>query len=203
MNILKRLLAPQHVRATAVAFATLLVACFALFGPDQDRAIAHEYKAGPLMIDHPWARPTLGQSKISAGYMTIKNTGTSDDQLISAKTNVAKVVELHTHTNENGVMRMRKLDGGIKLPAGQSVSLKPGGLHLMLIDLTEKLEKGTKVPIELTFEKAGTLTVEAAIEMSGDKSDRADHSAHGAHSHGASHGEKDSGHAGHGDHKTN
>ncbi|MEO1694419.1 MAG: copper chaperone PCu(A)C [Pseudomonadota bacterium] len=149
-------------------------------------AAADESAAGPLKIEHSWARPSLGANKITAGYMTITNTGKTDDTLIAAKTPVATTVELHTHTNDNGVMRMRKLDGGIPLPAGTTVTLEPGGLHLMLIGLTTRVTTGSRVPVQLTFAKAGTVTVEAAIQMTSSKGDAVDASTHSHH--GAAHG---------------
>ncbi|MEM1306371.1 MAG: copper chaperone PCu(A)C [Pseudomonadota bacterium] len=185
---------PRH-GALGTFFRTAAIAAALVCAlPASHDAVAHEFTAGPLKIDHPWARPSLGANKITAGYMKITNTGQTDDMLIAAKTPVATTVELHTHTNDNGVMRMRKLDGGIPLPAGETVTLKPGGLHLMLIGLTSEVKTGSRVPVELTFAKAGTITVEAAIEMkssSGDADDASAHSHHGAsHDHGTAHQHK-------------
>jgi hypothetical protein len=95
--------------------------------------------------------------------MTITNTGQTDDTLVAATTDVSEAVELHTMSMTDGVMRMRQLEGGVPLPAGETVKLEPGGLHVMLIGLNDRLEKGETFAMTLTFENAGQLEVEATV----------------------------------------
>lgn len=152
--------------------------------------LAHGFKLGELEIGHPWSRATPGQAQTGAGYMTIKNTGSTDDRLIAAETAMAGKSELHLMQVTDGVMTMRQVDGGVVLPAGETVTLAPGGLHVMMMGLTGKLVEGETFPLTLTFEKAGTVTVEIKVEPIGymgpgaKKGDAQGHDAGGHGSHG-------------------
>ncbi len=160
----------KAIRAALLAAPVLATAAvLSALSPFAAPADAHDYKTDTITIDHPWARPSLGRVPNSAAYATIMNTGAKDDRLVSAATDAAEKVELHTHINDNGIMRMREVDGGIVVPAGETVKLAPGGLHIMLIGLTRKLNAGETLPMTLTFEKAGTMDVVAIIEMGGPK----------------------------------
>jgi|YNPMSStandDraft_1061717.scaffolds.fasta_scaffold08464_4 copper(I)-binding protein len=128
-------------------------------------ALAHDYTHGDLRIGHPWSR-AAGANTNGAGYMTIRNTGAQPDRLVSASTPIARTVELHTHIRDGEVMRMRPVND-IPVPAGQTVRLRPGGLHVMLIGLTEPLRQGAEVPLTLRFERAGEVQVMLAIEAAG------------------------------------
>jgi copper(I)-binding protein len=99
-----------------------------------------------------------------AAYMTIRNTSGEPDRLIKAQSDVAKTVELHTVIQENGVMQMRPVEA-IDVPANGEAVLKPGGFHVMLIDLTRDLKPGDKVDVTLQFERAGTLKVPADVRQ--------------------------------------
>lgn len=98
----------------------------------------------------------------SAIYLTIKNPTAAADRLIKAQSDVAASVELHTMAEENGVMKMHPVDG-VDVPAQGEAVLKPGGFHIMLLNIARDLKVGDKVTVTLTFEKAGTLTVEAEV----------------------------------------
>jgi copper(I)-binding protein len=127
-------------------------------------AIAHDYKAGDLVIDHPWARATAPQQANGAAYLTVTNDGGAADRLIEAQSPVAGRVELHTHeVDSEGVMRMREVDG-IDLPAGETIALRPGGLHVMLIGLGDRLVEGEAFALTLVFEQAGPVEVEVQVE---------------------------------------
>jgi copper(I)-binding protein len=126
---------------------------------------ASEIAAGELRIDRPWSR-AAGANANGAGFMTIRNTGSQPDRLLSASTPGARVVELHTHIREGDVMRMRPVND-IPLPPGQTVQLRPGGLHVMLIGLTGPLNRGASLPLTLRFERAGEVQVTLAIEAAG------------------------------------
>lgn len=132
-------------------------------------AYAQEYRKGDIAIENPWARATAGRAANGAGFMKLVNSGSTDDRLIKAETGVAKKTELHTHMMEGDVMKMRPVPA-IDLPAGQSVMLKPGGLHVMMMGLHDPLKQGESFPVTLTFEKAGTVTVDVPIQSVGAKS---------------------------------
>jgi copper(I)-binding protein len=107
-----------------------------------------------------WARPTGGQSRISAAYMTIANKGDAGDMLKSARTPKAEAVELHQTTmTAAGVMQMRKVEDGLPVEAGGSLALKPGGAHFMLLGLEDALEAGEELILTLEFAKAGAVEV--------------------------------------------
>ena len=120
--------------------------------------------AADLSIEGAYARAVPEGVRASAAYMTIANTGAEDDRLVAASASFAARVELHTHILENGVARMREVEGGIPVPAGETVSLAPGGLHVMLMGLSGPLAEGSTAPITLVFERAGAIAVEAPVK---------------------------------------
>jgi copper(I)-binding protein len=125
-------------------------------------ARAQDVAAGALRLSAPWTRAM----RTGAGFMTIRNTGSTPDRLVAARSPAAGVMELHTHIRDGDVMRMRAVPA-IELPAGQEVRLAPGGLHLMLIGLTQSLEPGGRVPVTLVFERAGEVTIQLVVEAAG------------------------------------
>ncbi|MDP1690930.1 MAG: copper chaperone PCu(A)C [Burkholderiaceae bacterium] len=125
-------------------------------------AAAHDYQLGPLTIDHPWARPTLPGQMVGGAYLGIRNGGVAGDRLLGASMAAAKV-EVHEMRMEGDVMRMREI-GTLDLPAGKTLTLAPGGLHLMLMGLKAPLKIGDKLPLKLRFEKAGEIEVLLQVE---------------------------------------
>lgn len=119
---------------------------------------------GGLEIADAWARASA--TRTGAAYLTLENKGSEADTLIEVRSPVAERVEIHDMTMEDMVMRMRKLDD-LPVAAGESVSLAPGGKHIMLIGLSGPLEEGATVPLTLVFEKAGELAVEAPVRAAG------------------------------------
>ena len=117
-----------------------------------------------LEVSNAWARATPGKAENGAAYLTIQSP--TPDRLLSVSTPVAKKAELHTMSMEGMVMQMRPL-ADLDIPAGQPVTLKPGGQHVMLLGLDAPLREGQSFPLTLTFEKAGTRTVTVAIEKPG------------------------------------
>jgi copper(I)-binding protein len=136
--------------STAVALVFAAAACQ-----------AHSFKFGAIDIGHPWARPTAAGQPTGGGYLKLANGGPAD-KLLSASSDVAAAVELHSMSLDGNVMRMRQVDA-IDLPAGQTVELKPGGLHLMLVGLKAPLKEGASFPLKLRFEKAGEVTVDVKV----------------------------------------
>lgn len=118
-------------------------------------------QAAELSVEKPWARATAGRAETGAAYVTLKG-GDGADSLIAAASPVAESVELHTHLEEDGVMRMRQVPS-IPVGPGEKVELKPGGLHIMLIGLKGPLKEGKRFPLTLTFQRAGTVEVEVPI----------------------------------------
>eukprot|EP01034_Spumella_vulgaris_P006098 gene6098-7760_t len=98
-------------------------------------AAAHDYKIGALEIEHPWTRATAPTAKTGGGFLTITNKGTTPDRLIAARSPVSLKVEVHEMKMDGSVMRMREVDGGIEIPPGATVTLKPGGYHIMFMEL--------------------------------------------------------------------
>lgn len=129
--------------------------------------LAHgqESRAGSLLIQHPHARATLPGQAVGAGYLTLRNQG-QPDRLLGAEAAVSKKVELHAMSMDGDVMRMRQVEA-VELPAGQSVEFKPGGYHLMFMDLKAPLKPGDSFPLTLRFEKAGTVTVAVQVKALG------------------------------------
>jgi copper(I)-binding protein len=140
---------------------SLIVASLSLLS---SMANAKDYKVGTLEIDSPWSRAIPKGASVAAGYMTIKNTGTAPDRLVSVSTPVAGKIEIHEITMDNGVMKMRTIAGGLKIKPGTAVELKPSSLHLMIRNIKQPIEKGKPFAATLTFEKAGTVDIEFSVE---------------------------------------
>jgi len=117
--------------------------------------------AEPLTITDAWIRATPPGARTAAAYLTIANTGTAD-RLLGGTTPAARSVEVHTHVDERGLQRMVRL-AELGLPAGETVRLTPGGLHLMLVDVAAPLAAGASVTLSLHFAAAGTLELEVPV----------------------------------------
>ncbi len=124
-----------------------------------------EFKLGPIAVVQPHARATVAGQAAGGGFLKLENKG-ADDRLLSASAGVSRTVELHSMSMDGDVMRMRQVDA-IVLPAGKTVELKPGGLHLMFMGLKAPLRAGETFPLTLKFEKAGEVTVQVKIEAAG------------------------------------
>lgn len=130
-------------------------------------ANAHEFKAGPIAIEHPFARATTSSMNNGAAYLVLTNTGGTADRLLSASAPVAEKTELHMNVKKDTVVEMRHIDA-LDLPAGQKAELSPAGsFHLMLMGLKQPLKLGSSFPLTLTFEKAGSVTVTVTVERAG------------------------------------
>jgi periplasmic copper chaperone A len=121
-------------------------------------------QAGDVQIKDAWARATPGGAQTAAAYVTIEST--AGDRLTGASTPAAQKAELHSMTMDGNVMKMRQVDA-IDLPAGQAVTLKPGGYHIMLTGLAQPLKEGQSFPLTLTFAKAGTQDVTVTVQKVG------------------------------------
>jgi periplasmic copper chaperone A len=121
-------------------------------------------RAGALQIEAPWLRATPGGAKVGAGYLRITNSGSEADRLTGANMPLAVRGEVHEMTMQNGVMHMAPLAQGLAIAPGTTVELKPGGLHLMFLDLKGALKEGQSVDVTLAFEKAGRVTVPFPVQ---------------------------------------
>ena len=126
-------------------------------------AMATDYKAGSLAINKPWSRATPKGALMGVGYMAIKNNGTTPDRLIGGSVDVADHFELHVTTIENGIARMRELSD-IEIKPGQVIEFKPGGSHVMFVNLKHPLSKGEHINGTLVFEHAGKVQIEYSVE---------------------------------------
>lgn len=124
-----------------------------------------EYRIGQLKIEHPYARATAPGQKAAGGFMKIENKGAAD-QLIAASSPVAGEMQLHTMAMDGNVMKMREVKV-IDVPANGSVELKPGGLHLMFMDIKSPLKAGEAVPVKLKFQKAGEVEIKVPVREMG------------------------------------
>ncbi|MEO1468030.1 MAG: copper chaperone PCu(A)C [Pseudomonadota bacterium] len=189
----------RTITAATAALATLLAlglpATAALAGPVGE-GHAHAAEDAPL-VEGPWARPTI-PNRPTAAYFRLVSQGTAD-RLVGVFTPAFGRTELHLSSSTDGVMRMEKVEA-IDLPAGGEAVLKPGGYHVMLFDAVTELGEGDTFPLMLSFENAGTVTVETTVRRRApDDSTGADH-GHGSHGHG---GHGHGGHGGHGSAETN
>ena len=130
-------------------------------------ALAHDFKAGDLEIGHPWSRAVPAGASVAGGYLTVANHGAAPDRLLSVSSGISAKAELHEMAVKDGVMTMRPLADGLEIPAGGSIELKPGSYHLMFIGLKELPKQGGSFEATLTFEKAGAVEVEFAVEAMG------------------------------------
>jgi len=114
-----------------------------------------------LEITGAFARATAPMAKAGAAFMTIRSLGAAD-RLVGFSTDACNRPELHTHIENDGIMQMRQVEA-VEIPAGGVAELKPGGYHLMMIDLNRQLVEGETVTLTLKFENAGEVTLEVPV----------------------------------------
>ena len=151
-------------RTTICAAALLaLMACSPQTpAPAADAPTDAAIMAAEVVLSDGFTRETPQGAPVAGGFITIRNDAATADRLIAAASPRAGRIELHDMTMENGVMQMRPVEG-IPVGPGATVTLAPGGLHMMLLDLPTGFAAGETIPVTLTFERAGvvetTLTV--------------------------------------------
>ncbi|MCS6761607.1 MAG: copper chaperone PCu(A)C [Candidatus Devosia symbiotica] len=118
---------------------------------------------GQLNISLPFTRATLPNAPVGNGFLTIENTGNQADRLVSVSSPAAEITQVHEMTMQGDVMNMRQLADGLEIPAGETVMLAPGGLHLMFIGLKQAFVEGETVPVTLVFERAGTVDLQLPV----------------------------------------
>jgi len=145
----------NFIRAFCIALAWLPVA-----------ALAHQYQLKSLSIDHPFTRATPPGAKSGGAFFVVQNASPTSDKLIGAASPAAGSAEIHQMAMDGGMMKMRAVTA-VDIPSGGKLELKPGGYHLMLLDLKQPLKVGDKVPLTLTFQNAGTILVSVEVEAMG------------------------------------
>lgn len=146
---------------TRLAFVVAVVAAISACSPAPTGGTG-------VTVDNAWTNATPPGATVGAGYMTIRNGDEAAARLSGMASGAAERVELHTMSMDNGVMTMRPVEGGLEIPAGGAVELKPGGLHLMLIGLKQPLAEGTTVPVTLVFDSGARVDVALAVRAIGD-----------------------------------
>lgn len=129
----------------------------------EDVTNAADATVGDVEISDAWTRAMAPGAQVAGGYMTLRNAGAQDDRLLSIGSPVAARVEIHEMRMVEGMMQMRHLADGLRLPAGGEVVLKPGGYHLMFIQPAQSFAEGETVPATLVFEQAGEVEVEFSV----------------------------------------
>lgn len=153
-------MSPMNTPALA-AIAALMALSVSACGNDQpdDTALSHmQVMKGEIRAEQPWVRAVPEGARMSAGYVAIQNTGTKEDSIVAVSSDSFSSVELHESRTVDGRSTMRKIDR-LDLPGGRSVTLEPGGYHLMLFGAEAGIAEGDTVEITITFEKAGDVTI--------------------------------------------
>ena len=116
-----------------------------------------------LVIEDFWIKPSIGNHKMTSGYLKIKNTNNRDERLISVVSDFSKKSELHEMAVKNDIMTMKKLDNGLTIRAGSEIHLKPGGYHLMFINLNDQVKIMNNYKVNLIFKNSGSLTIDMPV----------------------------------------
>ena len=154
-------------------FALLLTGCTAMQpasdgGMDGDMAMEMKPEPGKITIVDARSRPSPMSAANGAAYMVVLNGLDADVQLVSAESDISEVVETHETVNDEGVMRMIPMPDGYPVPAGGMVELKPGGKHIMLINLVAPLETGQEFDLTVNFDNGESMTITVpVVEMDG------------------------------------
>jgi hypothetical protein len=135
---------------------------------------AADYDVGAIHISMSWARATPKGASNGAGYLTVTSAATAPDRMSCVASDAAASCQIHSTTMDNGVMKMRPVEAGLEIKPSESVTLKPGGFHIMLVDLKHPLEAGKTVEVTLQFEKAGPVKVELPVLAIGAPAPNAD-----------------------------
>ncbi|MCB1340209.1 MAG: copper chaperone PCu(A)C [Pseudooceanicola sp.] len=162
------------IRSLALA-ALLGLSLAPLPASSESIATSHPVHLGPLVLSGGFSRATLPNAPVGGGFLTIENTGSEDDRLVSAVSPVAGRVEVHEMAMENDVMKMRALPDGLPIPAGETVTLKPGGFHIMFFDLKQSFKEGDTIMVTLTFARAGSVDVSLLVGAPNARSAGMDH----------------------------
>jgi periplasmic copper chaperone A len=149
--------------STFWTYARGAAALFALSFLPVNQVHADDYKVGSIQITQPWARATPKGASSGGAYMTVTNSGATAEHLNCVSSDAAAECQIHQMTMDGGVMKMRPVQGGLEVKPGETVTLKPGGFHLMLVGLKEPLQVGKS--LAATFEIDSGSTVQVAFPI--------------------------------------
>src|ERR1700728_165584 len=130
-------------------------------------ASATDYDVGSIHISQPWSRATPKGASAGAAYMTLTNNGKTPDRVNCVSSDASAECQIHSMTMDNGVMQMRPVEGGLEIKPGETVTLKPGSFHMMLVNLKHPLEQGNTVRATLKYNTAGPVDVDYPIAAIG------------------------------------
>jgi periplasmic copper chaperone A len=164
--------------------AALAAAAFGVVLPSS--AFAETFSIGDIVVETPWTRATPGGARVAGGYLRIVNNGAEPDRLIGGTSEIAERFEVHSMEMRDGVARMAPVEGGLEIPAGETVELAPGGYHIMFMGLERPLTEGETVSGTLVFERAGMLEVRYPVAAMGVRAapEGGGHSHHRGETHG-------------------
>lgn len=152
----RRSLILSAVAAIALSGAVLTTAPSVVMAGDADGFVAHD----------PYLRSSTPSSKSGAAFLELTNNSGQDDRLVGARSPLEGMIELHTHEQDaNGVMRMREIEGGVVIPAGETHKFMRGGDHLMFMGMTAPLDQGQEIAVTLIFEKAGEVEIIVPVDQ--------------------------------------
>ena len=150
-------------------FLTTLLSCTLLMTACSASSADNTHDIGKLRVSDVWAKATPPQARVAGGYLSVQNRGDAADKLLRVESAVAASVEIHEMSDVGGVARMREVTNGVELPAGSTTTLKPGGYHLMLMNLKQPLAAGQHVPVTLSVQDAqgakSTLSIQAPVML--------------------------------------
>ena len=143
-----------------------------------------ETSFGSLLINDARIRATATGAKVGAGYLSVMNMGDQADQLIAVTASFAENSEIHEMKMEEDIAKMRPLESGLEIPAGESVELRPGGLHIMFMNLRQQLQSGETYSITLSFERHGNIDIVFKVLTDPGDMHSDGHQNHNDHGHG-------------------
>jgi len=160
------------IKFSAVTALTLMIAAAGVTAAtaQEMKQDMNEVRVKDIVISQPWSRATPPGAQIGAGYLVITNKGSTPDRFVGGTTPAAGKIEIHEMTTKDGVMTMRPVSGGVTIEPGKSVTLAPGGYHLMFTGLKAPLKQGSKLNATLEFEKAGKVDVTFDVQAIGAQS---------------------------------
>ncbi len=166
-----------HIRARIAAACMVAAGAFLPFPSIVNAASPTGFiqvSADDVTVEQPWARASAGNASTAAAYVTLVG-GTQPDRLVGVTTDAATTAEVHESITDNGVMKMRPVTGGLEIKPGQTVELKPQSFHIMMMGGKQPIEQGKPFKASLTFEKAGSVDVEFAVQPVGSPGPAAAH----------------------------
>ena len=124
---------------------------------------ANSINVNGLLISDFWIKPTIGNHKMTSGYLTIENTNNIDERLVSLTSEISKKTQLHDMVVQNDIMMMKHLLGGVVIKANSKVIFRPGSYHIMFINLQQSLKVMNKYQVTLKFQNSGSITIEMPV----------------------------------------